>query len=112
MFYICIAKANKHNAKIIIKHEKNERDTKMEQKKWNICEKQQEFKSRRRSICKDYDDEVRQLKRELSAKVDRLKLERDKKLDAVSLEQARYEDSYRQWKIENNMVPEIIEEKQ
>lgn len=51
------------------------------------------------------------LQRELSTKVERLKMERDKKLDELSLDYARYEDAYRQWKRENMMVPEIIEDK-
>ena len=63
-------------------------------------------------MYQEYDDEVRMLQRELSTKVDRLKMERDRKLDEISLDYARYEDEYRQWKRENMMVPEIIEDKQ
>lgn len=83
----------------------------MEKKVWNLNQKQFETKQAKKQVCKEYDDEVRMLQRELSTKVERLKMERDKKLDELSLDYARYEDSYRQWKRENMMVPEIIEDK-
>ena len=83
----------------------------MEKKVWNLNQKQFETKQAKKKVCKDYDDEVRMLQRELSTKVERLKMERDKKLDELSLDYARYEDAYRQWKRENMMVPEIIEDK-
>lgn len=70
-------------------------------KQWNLNERRHEFKEKKAKVCRDYDDEVRQLQRELSAKIDRLKMERDRKLGEISLEAARFEDSYRQWKAEN-----------
>ena len=81
------------------------------EKVWNLNQKQFETKQKKEQIKKEYDNEVRMLQRELSTKIDRLKMERDKKLDEISLDYARYEDSYRQWKHENMMVPEIIEDK-
>jgi hypothetical protein len=61
-------------------------------------QKQHEFKCRREQVRQEYDMEVRNLQRELSAKIDLLKVSRDRKLNAIALEAAKFEDDYRLWK--------------
>lgn len=71
---------------------------------WNINERQLEFRLRRETVKADYDNEVRQLQRELSAKIDRLKMEKYKKLNAIDLDAARFADAYRKHKEEREAI--------